>query len=455
MLKPFAVAFAATMYLYANATAAEPLSRDDVQRFVQPLVDAGRVDGISVGVLQNGQRTTVHLGVRDAAGQTADDQTLYEIGSISKVFTSLLLADAVVRGQVELRAPVAVAGATNLTLPRYEEQPIRWIHLATHRSGLPRLAENMAMRDPNDPYSDYTSKEAIEFLKTYRLTRAPGSRHEYSNFGASLLGWCLAHQLDKSYDHLLRDRITAPLKMNDTTVTPRAEDTPRIAQGHSAVGVAAIRWNFNDLPGAGGIVSSTDDMLRFAAAQLDPPPGELGQAIELAWKQHSPATADAMAMGLGWMIARDGQTRWHNGQTGGYHTMLMINRPLKTAVVVLSNTASDQVDRVAELLVQKAAGMDVQPPTYQTEVAVSAETLDRLTGQYQLAPQVIITITRQEAQLMVQLTGQPALPVYAKSPSEWFYKAVDARLTFELPETGPATKVTLHQNGLDLPASRK
>ncbi len=117
---------------------------------------------------------------------------------------------------------------------------------------------------------------------------------------------------------------------------------------HGKFDSAVPPWTFADLPGAGGVHATMRDMMRFARAQLTPPEGTLGDAIELAWKQQSDADESGAAMGLGWMIAGDGQTRWHNGQTGGSHSALFINREVNCAVVILCNTAvTNEVDQLA------------------------------------------------------------------------------------------------------------
>jgi serine-type D-Ala-D-Ala carboxypeptidase/endopeptidase len=195
-------------------------------------------------------------------------------------------------------------------------------------------------------------------------------------------------------------------------------------------------------------------MQLFIQAHLDPRYDDLGKSIELAWEQHLPAKGGSFAMGLGWHIARDGSTRWHNGQTGGYHSMLMINRPLKAGVVVLCNTASGDVDWIGESVIQLLAGMDVKPQEL-SNVKVSEDVLARLQGEYELTPEFVLTVTAKSGRLFVQATKQLELRVYPHSETKWFYREVDAQLTFELPETGAATALTLHQNGQDMKALKR
>lgn len=337
----------------------QQLTDEWVKKLATPLVEHQVVDGLSIGYIEGDHFGIVHLGSSNRAKKQADFSTVYELGSVSKIFTSLLLADAVVRGEINLEEQANVANAAEIQLPSRGGRAITWLDLSTHRAGLPRLPVNLPLTDLVDPYRDYDSKMAAEFVNRYELPRQPGVAQEYSNFGVSVMGYLIAERAGKTYDALLRERISEPLEMTDCTVSLSSEQSTRLATPHDKVGSAVTPWTFADLPGAGGVHATMRDMMRFAKAQLKPPVGPIGEAIELAWKQHTPADASGPAMGLGWMIAGDGQTRWHNGQTGGSHAALFINRELKSAVIVLCNTAvSNEVDQLAVQLIQKTAGID-------------------------------------------------------------------------------------------------
>jgi hypothetical protein len=165
-------------------------------------------------------------------------------------------------------------------------------------------------------------------------------------------------------------------------------------------------------------------------------------------------------MGLGWIIAGDGQTRWHNGETGGSHAALFVNREIKCAVVVLCNTATDEVDELAIQLVRKAAGGEAaqQPadtPDHEPgEVTIGAELRGRLVGRYQLTPDFIFDVQDVDGRLMVGITNQATQEVFPDSPTRWSYRGVDATLEFKLPKTGPARSLVLHQNGAQQTAHR-
>ena len=134
------------------------------------------------------------------------------------------------------------------------------------------------------------------------------------------------------------------------------------------------------MAGAGGIRSTAPDMLRFAQAVLSPPDTQLGQAIELSWKQHAKPIDGSFAMGLGWNIARDGQTRFHSGQTGGYHATLFVSRRINTAVIVLSNVATPEIDVMAESIIQLCFGLPLKPREFGDLKVVDQQTMQRLVG---------------------------------------------------------------------------
>lgn len=439
----------------------QSLTKDWVEKAAAPLIEKQIVDGMSVGYLEGEHYGIVHFGSANSTGQKADNLTLYEIGSVSKVFTSLLLADAAVRGELDLQAAAAIANPAGIQLPAHDGRPITWLDLSTHRSGLPRLPDNLKPADTTDPYRDYDSKQAAAFLNPYKMPRAPGDTQEYSNLATSVLGYLIAQNAGKTYQELLRERIAEPLGMADCTVALRGDQMQRLATPHNDFGSPTPPWTFADLPGAGGIRASMRDMMRFAKAHLNPPAGTLGDAIELAWKQHTAADASGPAMGLGWMIAGDGQTRWHNGQTGGSHAALFINRELNCAVVVLCNTAvTNEIDQLATQLLLKAAGREVElmpdKPADKKPVdgAIDEALRRRLVGRYQLTPNFIFTVRDRDGHLMVGVTNQPTHEVFPDSPTRWSYRVVDATLEFVLPKTGPAQSLILHQNGVKQSARR-
>lgn len=426
-----------------------------IEALVEAYVKHDKVNAVSVGVVSNGETWTRHYGVLDGKGTPVpNDQTIYELGSISKVFTSLLLADAVEAGRLKLNDPIS-----RVMTKLHEANPtvgdgITLQQLSHHVSGLPRMPSNFKPADSTNPFAGYDRKLLMAYLLTAKPARKPGVDYEYSNLGVGLLGDLLSRNAGISYEALLKQKLTAPLKMSDTGITLSAKQAARFAPPHNAALLPDKAWDFDALAGCGAIRSNVDDMLLFMKASLNPPEGPLGKTIDLAWKQHKAPKGAARAMGLGWMIAGDGSTRWHNGQTGGYQCMMLVNRQLKSATVLLCNTAGSGVDSLAEQIFQTIVGMNVQPKSFEEEFQADPKVTQRLAGRYQLAPGVVMEVQVKSGRMMVQITGQQFLAVIPQSQTEWKYQAVDATLKFELPKTGNSPKVTLHQAGRVLPAPR-
>ncbi|MEL6106515.1 MAG: serine hydrolase [Planctomycetota bacterium] len=445
----------ALLGLAVSAPAQSDLEKQ-VTSLAQPYIDSKTVDALSIGVIKGDQTAIVHLGkLNDSLGPPSDE-TLYEIGSVSKVFTGILLADAISQGQMKLEQPAEELSPAGETLPSRNDKKISLKHLSTHMSGLPSMPSNMTLKENVNPFEDYDSKKGLDFLQSYQLTRDPGESYEYSNFAVSWLGFLLSNRAGKSFDALMKDRITAPLGMANTTVPLDDAMKKRMAPGHTTDFRPCPVWDFADMPGCGGIRSNVGDMLRFAKANLKPPKDDVGKALELAWKQHKPVGTKPgdFAMGLGWHIALDGSTRWHNGQTGGYHSMLMVNRQLNAAVVVLCNSAQMEVDQLGGELIRSLAGMKVKPREFAKESKVSQETMKEYVGRYELVPGFFFDVKIERERLMVKLTGQTFLEVFPKSDEVWFYKVVQAEITFNKDDEGNVESLTLFQNGVKQTAKR-
>ncbi len=211
------------------------------------------------------RRTTAahHLRRQNRAhGQSAvDGNTIFEIASVTKVFTSLLLADMVERGEVKLDDPISKFLPAAVKLPTRNGKEITLVELATHTSGLSRIPDNLNPKDWQNPYADYTVDNMYTFLSGYTLPRDIGSKYAYSNLGAGLLGHVLSLKAGSSYESLVIDRICKPLGMNDTTMILSDEMKSRFAVGHNKDGLPAEHWDIPTLPRLRG---AAFDSQRFA-----------------------------------------------------------------------------------------------------------------------------------------------------------------------------------------------
>lgn len=440
--------------LAPGSAAAERLAPDaEVRAILKERVDSKRSAGIVVGILDEGGRRVVAYVAADSADKPLDGNTVFEIGSITKVFTSSLLADMVRRGEVKLDDPASKYLPASVRLPSRNGKEITLLDLATQTSGLPRLPGNMAPKDPKNPYADYTVEQMYSFLSGYTLPRDIGEKYEYSNFGVGLLGHVLARKADMSYEVLLAKRILEPLEMRDTAITLSAPMKARLAPGHDAGGAATANWDLPVLAGAGALRSTANDMLKFLAANLDTGDGPVPSAMRETHGVRHATGMPELDIGLGWHVFHrfGADLTWHNGGTGGYHSWMGFLAKKRAGAVVLSNSSSD-IDDIGLHLLEPRFPLS-QAPKERKEASVSGDRLEACVGEYQLSPAFSITVTREGNALFIQATGQSKLPIYSESETEFFLKAVDAQITF-VKEQGRVTSLVLHQNGRDSPGQK-
>lgn len=413
--------------------------------------------GIVVGVIEpQGRRIVAYGSLNQADSRSLNGDTIFEIGSVTKVFTSLLLSDMVQHGEVLLSDPVAKYVPPDAKVPERGGRAITLVDLSTHTSGLPRLPTNLFPKDPANPYADYSEAQLYQFLASYNLPRDIGSQFEYSNLGGGLLGHALARCDGMDYEALVRFRITQPLGMHSTGITLTPEMKTRLAVGHDNQLRTVPNWDFQVLAGCGALRSTANDLLTFLGANLGYVKSPLAPAMAAMLSVRRPAAQGLGEIGLGWLITKssDGEIVWHNGGTGGYRSFVGYAPKARVGIVILSNTFTlAGVDDIGMHLLDGHAPL-LPAPKEHKEITIDPKIFDGYVGQYQLASNFILTFTRDGKQFFTQATGQPRFQIFPESQKDFFLKAVDAQVTFETDANGRAVSVTLHQNGHDAPAKR-
>ncbi len=414
---------------------------------------------IVVGVIDtNGRRVVSYGSLAKDDKRRLDGDTVFEIGSMSKVFTSLLLMDMTRRGEVALADPVSKYLPPGVKIPERNGRKITLADLSTQSSGLPRMPTNFHPKDISNPYADYSVQQMYDFLTDYQLTRDIGSQYEYSNLGVGLLGHVLSLRAGMSYEALVRSRICDPLGMTNTRITLTPEMKARLAIGHSETLAPVANWDLPTFAGAGALRSTANDMLIFLAANLGYVKTPLAQAMADEVSVGRSAGSPDMEIAYAWHIqTKDGNSIiWHNGGTGGYRTYMGYDPKARTGVVVLSNisTAAGQDDIGRHLLNASYPLLKVIPPAEHRQIALDTKVLNRYVGVYRLTPSTLITMSLDGNRFYTQLTGQPKIEVFPESDRTFFLKEVDAQLTFDVDPQGAAGQVTLHQNGMDRVAKR-
>ena len=425
------------------------------QILVNRIDEQKRSVGIVVGVVgPDGRRVVAHGELATDAPAEVNGDTVFEIGSITKVFTAILLADLAAEGALELETPVQRLLGPDVAVPTRNAAEITLLNLTTHSSGLPRMPNNFRPADAGNPYADYTVAQLYEFLASHELERDIGAEVEYSNLGTGLLGHALALSQETDYESLVSTRLLEPLGMSDTSITLSPSQRERLAIGHSVQLRPVANWDLPTLAGAGALRSTVNDMLTFVEANLGLGESPLQEEVAETHPSRRDFPAPGMRIGLGWVI-RGGHGRelhWHNGGTGGYRSFLGFDLESRTGVVVLSNSG-DSVDDLGFHLLDSRYRL-VVPPALRTVVEVDPSIYDDYAGRYQLAENVVFTVTREGDRLFVQLTGQPRFEVFPESATKYFYRVVDAQITFGGGDDGAVDHLVLHQNDMDQRADR-
>ncbi len=291
-----------------------------------PETGAGEV----VGVLHHGVRRIFAYG-------TAQPDSIFEIGSISKTFTGLLLAQMAAQEMAALDEPVRELLPRGI-VSRPVGREITLLDLATHQSGLPSWPDNLKPADPENPLADYGAAHLYAFLSKRGVARKPDVSFEYSNFGYSLLAVALANRARTSFPDFLRQQIAGPLELRDTVVALSDEQADRLIQSYDTRHRPVHRWDMDAMAGAGGIRSTAGDMLTYLDAQLHPEKagGSLAAAISQTHKLRADVAA-SYGIALAWLYSVDNGTYWHNGATGGYSSYAFFHPKGDYAAIVLVN----------------------------------------------------------------------------------------------------------------------
>jgi CubicO group peptidase (beta-lactamase class C family) len=239
--------------------------------------------GLVVGLLVGDGRHTFGFGKLAKGGdRTPDERTVFEIGSVTKVFTAVLLADMADNGEVRFDQPVRELLPAGTVVPKWGDREITLLDLSMHAAGLPRMPGNweLGMKSEQEPYANYTPELLYQALAATRLRWKPGTRTDYSNFGTGLLGFALARKAGKPYEELLAERVLRPLGLTDTSVTLSDDQKARMAQGHDESGNPTANWDIPTLSGAGALRSTAAEMLTFLRDNVAPTETPLARAIE-------------------------------------------------------------------------------------------------------------------------------------------------------------------------------
>jgi serine-type D-Ala-D-Ala carboxypeptidase/endopeptidase len=433
-------------------------SEEEIRQILVEHIDVQhRSVGIVVGVVTPQGRCVVSYGALNQGDpRPLHGDTVFEIGSVTKVFTSLLLADMVQRGDVALSDPVDKYLPEGVKAPRWKDRSITLVDLATHTSGLPFWPSDFPLTEDVPAYSQYTVERLYGFLSAYALPREPGTRWEYSNTGGGLLGLALSRRSGLDYEALVQARIAGPLGMTNTGIVVPPEKKALLAAAHDGQLQPAPVWDVPALPGAGSLRSTVNDLLALLAAFTGNADSPLRPAMAAMLRTRRPNEIYMLEQALGWWVIGKGEGEFfmHGGGTFGFSSSVGYDPRTRVGAVVLSN-ASASVDDIVRHVLRPGLPLDKpQMPKVRKEISVDAQLLERYTGQYRPAPEWVYAVTHEGGALRIQLPAAPKMRLYAETQRDFFLKDSDIQVTFQMNAQGQATGLVLHLWGLHVPAAR-
>lgn len=313
---------------------------------------------LSIGVIHDGMTTSYYYGETERDNdQLPDEETLYEIGSISKTFTATLLAYLAQQNEISLDDPITHYLPDTLRLNE-DLRDITLQQLANHTSGFPRLPDNLLeaeQTDTQNPYVAYTTEDLYDYLLHYSAQRAPGEEYEYSNLGFAVLGAILSNITGMDYESMVRDTIAAPLGLHFLKQHTTEDD--QFIPVHNIDGAITPHWDFDVFAAAGGLRATTTDLLNYARAHFKMPETDLEHALAQT-RQFTFFNPPDTDIGLGWhMTLEYGSLVFiHTGGTGGSNSYIAFSPDDKLAVVILSNAAESVAETgntILEFLLEK------------------------------------------------------------------------------------------------------
>ena len=288
----------------------------------------------SIALIKNGKVNFVGIKrSNDTISETENHQSVFEIGSLTKVFTATILSNLVLEGKIKL----------DDNINDYIENPIKnstkisFKQLANHTSGLPKMPSNLKYSDKKNKFKEYNTLKLEEYLQNnLKLSFDAGKQSNYSNIGVGVLGYTLTKVSNFNYSNLLDNYIFSKYNMQKTTVK-RKNISNYLIKGLDVNGNETPNWDLASLTPAGGILSSTEDLSNFAIAQFNPTNKELKLTQQKTFQIDKNTYR-----GLGWKIHNYSDNKWlsHNGKTGGYTSSILLDIENKNGVIILTNIST-------------------------------------------------------------------------------------------------------------------
>lgn len=453
-LVSLAVAVAATLAVVpAHAAHASADGMDDARLadVVRLRLQGDRTGAcMAVAVVEKDRVARAFQCARDADAGRIGPASAFEIGSVSKTMTATLLARLIAQGQGSLDDTLASWLPPGTKVPDVQGQPILLRHVVTHTSGLPALPSRLGATSMDDPYANLDEAALLASLGEARLSAAPGTKFEYSNFASMLLSYAVARRAGTDFETLARRELFAPLGMDHAYVNAPPAGV-RAATGHAPNTQPTSAWHFaTNLAGVGGVRATLDDMVRYVQGGLGWTGGPVREALLAT---HAEVSAQP-AMGMNWMRVpvEDRTVLMHEGGTGGFSAFVSLDPQRQRGVVILSDTTWNSIGSLGSLGLHLVdASFPLGKP--RREVAADPALLQALAGDYQLQGGMGMTLRVRDGQLYGQAQGQPEFAMGHDDAGDFYPRQLDAVLHPQRRADG-SYGFTWTQMGAVIPAAR-
>jgi len=291
---------------------------------------------VSIAIIKEGEVS--YFGakcINDEVRYANNSNNVFEIGSLTKLFTSTILSNFVLESKLKLNDPIQ----KYFNIP-VKNKEITILQLANHTAGLPKFPSNLDLNkaDQTNPAKAYDEDKLKEYItEGLETIKTPGTSYEYSNIGAGILGYLLTEYSNLSYEGLLKKYIFSKYGMTNST-TNRQKIKAKLIEGLDKEGKKTANWDLNALVAAGGVLSNVEDLSKFALAQFNDTNKELALTRKSTFN-----SSEEMEVGLAWKIIKPfSNFRWfaHNGGTGGYSSLIALDIEKRNGIIVLSNVST-------------------------------------------------------------------------------------------------------------------
>jgi CubicO group peptidase (beta-lactamase class C family) len=408
--------------------------------------------GIVVGLISPEGRQIISAGRRSSDDpRVLDGDTVFEIGSVTKAFTALLLADMAVKNEFGLNDPVAKYLPKGFKVPERNGKTMTLLDLATHTAGLPFMP-NESATSTNSATTKYSIADLRRFFANCELQSNIGEKWEYSNIGYWLLGEALAGRAGMDYEALLSKRVIAPLVLTNTAFGLSPKMKANLAAGHNAVLQPSPPIStlpiYSIMPAAGALYSSANDLLKLLAVAMNYEPSSLGAAMHLTSATRRPMSSNAVEQALGWTVIhrKNEELIVHDGGTFGYASSIAWDPGRRVGVVVLSNQVANVGD-IARHLLSPNISLEKPTATKRTEVALDRAVLNSYIGNYDAADEGIFEIVHDADSLAIRSPAEWGLPKFRLHPEnrqDFFVAELPMRVAFQLDSDGSVKKILIY-----------